>query len=222
MTSTLCAPCPESAHTRQRPSRPSPFGRRHPVLDTNVGAFSPACSRTARDALTGCSGSDSTGCSRRARVAAETSVAFMELGALVCTASSPACGRCPLRANAACMAVGGRCPRGAAGRRMARRAPSGQPELAGAPRRPPYRGSVREARGLVLAALRSSPGPVAAGTLSNWPAPTRRGAHPPWQDCSPTACCWRCPTGRTPCRDGTFPRRGLPPCRKPTCPAPKA
>ena len=104
-------------------------------------------------------------------------------------------------ANAACMAVGGSGPRGAAGRRMARRArpvSRGLGQHRGAPRteapceKPGASCSPRCAAHLA----RSPPG------RCRWPAPTRRDGHPPWRGCSPTGCCKHCPTGRTRFRDG--------------------
>jgi len=154
------------------------FRRRQPVLDTNVARL---LTRLFAD---GTRASDGLLRQRLDRmlptepaVAAAASVAFMELGALVCTARSPACGRCPLCSQ--CRLHGSRGFGSEGSSRPPNRAsrPSGQPGLGAAPRRPPYRGSVREARGLVLAALRSSPGPVAAGTLSlACPDATRRAS----------------------------------------------
>jgi A/G-specific adenine glycosylase len=78
--------------------------------------------------------------------AARWSVAIMELGALVCTASRPACASCP---------VAGLC-----GWRQAGSPPA--PRRRGAPA---YSGSDRECRGRLLAALRAASGPVPAVTL---------------------------------------------------------
>ena len=76
------------------------FGQRHAVLDTNVrrvlarllsgAAFPPRTLSAAETRL-----AESLLPSRPA-LAARWAVAVMELGALVCTPSSPACARCPL------------------------------------------------------------------------------------------------------------------------------
>lgn len=78
------------------------------------------------------------------------SVAAMELGAQLCTATNPACDRCP---------VAGGC------RWLARGRPAGGPG-----RRPqPYAGTDRQARGALLAALRQADHPLAHSTvLAHW------------------------------------------------------
>ncbi len=80
------------------------------------------------------------------RVAATFSVAVMELGALVCTATNPSCERCP---------VTGTC--------RWRRAGS----VAGVAKRPvqAWHGTDRQVRGRMMAALRDSAGPVAERDL---------------------------------------------------------
>lgn len=87
-----------------------------------------------------------------AELAARWSVAVMELGALVCTARSPSCDRCPL--SDAC-------------RWRAR----GCPMYAGRPRRSQgYDGTDRQCRGAILALLRESDGPVAEADVGQtWP-----------------------------------------------------
>ena len=89
--------------------------------------------------------------------AAVGSVALMELGALVCTARTPRCERCPIAA---------RC------RWLAR----GRPELDVAVRRPQgYAGTDRQVRGRLLAVLRDADGPVAADLLAQvWDEPVQR------------------------------------------------
>jgi A/G-specific adenine glycosylase len=116
------------------------FGQRHAVLDTNVrrvlarlvvGQPTPAAApsvaetRLAESLLPA-----------EPAVAARWSVAVMELGALVCTAASPQCGRCPVSAGArapdpALRRHGPAVPRPPA-RSAARIRPSGKP---GRPRR---------------------------------------------------------------------------------------
>jgi A/G-specific adenine glycosylase len=137
------------------------FGQRHAVLDTNVrrvlarlvrgeelpprGA-SAAEVRLAESLLPASPGR-----------AARWSVAVMELGALVCTATRPDCASCP---------VARRCAWRRAGR------PAG-------PRRPGqarYQGSDRECRGRLLGVLREAAGPVPAGRIAAaWPDAEQRG-----------------------------------------------
>src|SRR5262249_56005116 len=78
------------------------FGQRHPVLDTNVrrvlarmanGRQWPTRSTMAAEVALARSLLPA-----RPRVAARWSVAVMELGALVCTATRPRCGACPVAA----------------------------------------------------------------------------------------------------------------------------
>ncbi|HEX7744089.1 MAG TPA: A/G-specific adenine glycosylase [Micromonosporaceae bacterium] len=122
------------------------FGQRQPVVDTNVR-------RLVARAVTGAP--DAGPATRPADLAAtaellpeapaeavRASVAFMELGALICTARAPKCGGCPLATCCAWRASGG----------------SG---LSGPTRRPQrYTGTDRQVRGLLLGVLRDAPGPV--------------------------------------------------------------
>ncbi len=79
--------------------------------------------------------------------AAVWSVATMELGALVCTASSPSCQACPVAAQCTWVALG-------------------RPAYDG-PARPVQRfaGTDRQVRGLLMAVLREAHGPVAKPAL---------------------------------------------------------
>jgi A/G-specific adenine glycosylase len=92
-----------------------------------------------------------------AEEAATASVAFMELGALVCTARAPSCEACP---------VAGRCAWLARGR----------PALATPVKRPQaYAGTDRQVRGRLLAVLRDADGPVEAQVLAQvWDEPVQR------------------------------------------------
>jgi A/G-specific adenine glycosylase len=122
------------------------FGRRHVVLDTNVrrvlgraltGTQYPAKAVTPTDRALGASVLPDD-----ARRASRWAVATMELGALVCTARSPACQRCPVRDRCAW--------------RLA-----GYPDHDGPPRRgQTYAGTDRQCRGRLLAVLRDSHDPV--------------------------------------------------------------
>ena len=126
------------------------FGQRHAVLDTNVrrvlarlvvGQPTPAAApsvaetRLAESLLPA-----------EPAVAARWSVAVMELGALVCTAASPQCGRCPVARDCAWLAAGR--PPQAPGRRTQR-----------------YDGTDRQCRGRLLAVLRESGPPVSRADL---------------------------------------------------------
>ncbi len=137
------------------------FGRRHVVLDTNVrrvlaravgGVEFPAASvtRAERDLATGLvPGDDAT--------AATWAVAVMELGALVCTANSPSCPRCPLA---------GRCAWRAAG----------HPAYDGPARTvQTYAGTDRQCRGRLLGLVRDTDGAVAQHRLdATWEDPVQR------------------------------------------------
>jgi A/G-specific adenine glycosylase len=134
------------------------YGRRAVVLDTNVrrvharllgGAeFEPAAAptRAERDRAEALLPADPA-------AAAQVSIAVMELGAVVCTARSPACGRCPVAGDCRWLAAG-------------------QPAWSGPPRRgQSYAGTDRQARGALLAVLRTAPGPVTRAALeASWPA----------------------------------------------------
>jgi A/G-specific adenine glycosylase len=136
------------------------FGQRHAVLDTNVrrvlgrlvrGEDLPTRStsvaevRLAESLLPGAPGR-----------AAAWSVAVMELGALVCTATRPDCGRCPVA------------------RRCAWRY-AGSPPAPVRPAAQRYAGTDRECRGRLLAVLRDSAGAVPAARLDAvWPDPAQR------------------------------------------------
>jgi A/G-specific adenine glycosylase len=117
------------------------FGQRHPVVDTNVrrliaravhGVEDKAIPLAAVEALLPVAAPD----------AARASVAFMELGAVVCTARSPHCTKCPISAECAWKALGA--------------PPPAQPY-----RRPQtYAGTDRQVRGLLLGVLREATEPV--------------------------------------------------------------
>ncbi len=126
------------------------YGRRHPVLDTNVrrvltrlvlGDFLPRPALTVAEVRLAESLLPVDG-----RLAARWSVGVMELGALVCTAARPRCHDCPVRAQCAWLS-------------------QGQP--AATSRRPTarYEGSDRQSRGRLLAVLRAASGPVPAAAL---------------------------------------------------------
>lgn len=122
------------------------YAQRHPVLDTNVrrvlsrlisgNQYPPASQSIAEQAL-----ATSLLPPEQDRRAATWSVALMELGALVCTATNPTCDTCPVAASCTWLRAG---------------RPPGQPS-----RRPqPYEGSDRQLRGRLLAVLRQAAHPV--------------------------------------------------------------
>lgn len=132
------------------------FGKRSLVLDTNVRrvvaravtgqAAAPAHITAAERAL-----ADAIWPTEDAG-SARWSAAVMELGALVCTARTPSCDRCPV-ADACAWVAGGR-PAAATPAR----------------RQPTYEGSDRQARGRLLEALRAADRPLTARALATcWP-----------------------------------------------------
>ncbi|MGD8214788.1 A/G-specific adenine glycosylase [Aestuariimicrobium sp. Y1814] len=114
------------------------FGRRTPVVDTNV--------RRVLARLELPEGEQSPGVADRQRAldwlpedaatAARWAAASMELGALVCTARSPDCGSCPVRDDCAWLAAG-------------------RPESSAPRRTQTWEGTDRQCRGVLLAALRA-------------------------------------------------------------------
>jgi A/G-specific adenine glycosylase len=127
------------------------FGQRHAVLDTNVrrvlarlvsGTGQPRPAQSAAELALAESLLPVDGAE-----AARWSVGVMELGALVCTASRPACASCPLASQCAWLLRG--CPVPAI------------PARASAA----YNGSDRQCRGRLLAVLREASGPVPQDAL---------------------------------------------------------
>jgi A/G-specific adenine glycosylase len=136
------------------------FGRRHPVLDTNVrrvltrlgtgqqfpGAQPSAAEYRFAESLLP---ADAT-------VAARWSVAVMELGALTCTAARPQCADCPVAAACAWLEAGQ--PLSTAKRPVQR-----------------YEGTDRQCRGRLLAVLRDSTAPVQLSHFdASWPNTIQR------------------------------------------------
>jgi A/G-specific adenine glycosylase len=137
------------------------FGRRQVVLDTNVrrvlgrvrgGEEFPAASvtRAERDRAAGVLPDDEP-------TAATWSVAVMELGAVVCTASSPRCADCPVTDLCAWRATG-------------------YPAYDGPPRRgQTYDGTDRQCRGRILALARDAHEPVHVSRIEAvWPSVEQR------------------------------------------------
>lgn len=127
------------------------FGRRVPVVDTNVrrvvaravrgdGGAGPVAPRRDLAAVEALLPADPAS-------AAQLSAALMELGALICVAGAPRCADCPLRSECAW-----------------RRA--GSPPYAGPTVRPQrFTGTDRQVRGLLLSVLRKDLEPVAKSRL---------------------------------------------------------
>jgi A/G-specific adenine glycosylase len=138
------------------------FGQRHPVVDTNVrrlvsravsGRADPGPATTAADLLL----VESLLPAGPAR-AARASIAFMELGALVCTAREPSCAGCPLRRRCAWYLAGRPAPAVPTPRRVQK-----------------YEGTDRQARGALLALCRARPGGVDRSALEGaWPEAAQR------------------------------------------------
>ncbi|WP_251857817.1 A/G-specific adenine glycosylase [Herbiconiux sp. L3-i23] len=129
------------------------YGRRHPVVDTNVrrvlaravaGQAEPGPPSTRRDLE-----AMAIHLPDELDDARSFNAGTMELGAIVCTARSPRCGECPLKE--VCVW------------RLA-----GYPDYTGVRRAPQkqYEGSDRQARGAVLALLRESASPLAADAFA--------------------------------------------------------
>ncbi|MGI8695809.1 MAG: A/G-specific adenine glycosylase [Mycobacteriales bacterium] len=137
------------------------FGQRVPVVDTNVrrvlaravhGTALPGASTTARDlddALELLPAEPDR--------AAHASVAFMEIGAVVCASAAPRCPACPLRDRCAWLAAG-------------------SPAYDGPVRRPQrFAGTDRQVRGLLLDVLRGIDAPVSKAALDIvWADPVQR------------------------------------------------
>ncbi|MDQ3628092.1 MAG: A/G-specific adenine glycosylase [Actinomycetota bacterium] len=136
------------------------FGARHAVLDTNVrrvlarhlgGRAQPPTGVRVDERLLA-----ETLLPHEPSVAARWAVAVMELGALVCTAASPRCTRCPVAADCAW--------------RLA-----GSPAADQAARRQAWAGTDRQCRGRLMAVLRAAELPVPRAALEEaWSEPVQR------------------------------------------------
>ncbi len=134
------------------------YGRAVPVLDTNVRRVlarvvrgraqpSPHLTRAERETARALLPPDG---------APTWSIAVMELGALVCTASSPRCSACPVSEHCAWLAAG-------------------RPPAATSRRPQAFAGTDRQVRGLLLAMVRDAPDTVARTRLDTvWPDDRQR------------------------------------------------
>ncbi|MEO7005705.1 MAG: A/G-specific adenine glycosylase [Terrimesophilobacter sp.] len=138
------------------------YGKRHPVVDTNIrrvlaravsGQAQPQPPSTARDlaAMDALLPQD-------ALAAQRFNAGMMELGALICTSSSPRCDDCPIAGLCAWRQAG--YPRNTGARRTVQKR---------------YEGSDRQVRGLILHELRAADGAVASARLRVlWPDAAQR------------------------------------------------
>ncbi|MFI6074988.1 A/G-specific adenine glycosylase [Actinoplanes sp. NPDC051343] len=122
------------------------FGQRHPVVDTNVRRVVSRAVEGKPDAGPATTTADLVAVEELlpadVKRAARAGIAFMEIGAVLCTARAPRCAHCPFEAVCAW-----------------RR--SGSPALGGPSRKPQrYAGTDRQVRGLLLEVLRHATGPV--------------------------------------------------------------
>ncbi|MBF9132698.1 A/G-specific adenine glycosylase [Plantactinospora sp. S1510] len=127
------------------------YGQRHPVVDTNVRRLVARAVAGEPDAGPATRPADLVATEAllpaQPGTAARASAAFMELGALVCTARSPRCVDCPLATRCAWRASGRSAPSG----------PTRRPQR--------YAGTDRQVRGKLLAVLRETTGPVPRARL---------------------------------------------------------
>jgi len=126
------------------------YGQRAVVLDTNVRrVLARLISGTERPpaSLTNSERELATSLlPRSSKSAAEWSVAVMELGALVCTATKPVCSACPVRTDCVWRAAD-------------------YPASTVAPRRQAWHGTDRQCRGRLMSVLRESSGAVPGALL---------------------------------------------------------
>jgi A/G-specific adenine glycosylase len=122
------------------------YGQRHPVVDTNVRRVVARVVEGKPDAGPSTTPADLIAMAELlpedAATAARASIAFMELGAIVCTARSPRCTVCPFETVCGWHLSGLPAPVG----------PSRKPQR--------YAGTDRQVRGLLLEVLRQATGPV--------------------------------------------------------------
>jgi A/G-specific adenine glycosylase len=133
------------------------YGLPSVVLDTNVRRVIAGGRRPGQPRPPGrrCGASSAAALSDHGQ-SALWSAAVMELGALVCTASRPACSSCPIAQPCAWRLSG---------------YPAGPPPR----RQAPYAGSDRQVRGLIMAAVRSSRSSVPRSVVeATWPVADQR------------------------------------------------
>jgi len=139
------------------------YRRRHAVVDTNVRRVVARFVAGEPDAGTATTTADLRAAAALLPpdplVAAEHSVALMELGATICTARKADCGVCPLRDRCRFKASGAVLPEGPSRKRQR------------------YHGTTRYVRGQIMAVLRESTGAVPRVVIDGvWHEPARREA----------------------------------------------
>jgi len=140
------------------------FGQRHPVVDTNVRRLVARAVAGQPDGGMATTPADLDATEALLPTepdrAAVASAAFMELGAVCCTARSPECARCPLAALCRWRTAAGGSP----------------PRASGPSRRPQgYAGTDRQVRGLIMAVVREAPAEVPVTVLDAvWPDAEQR------------------------------------------------
>jgi A/G-specific adenine glycosylase len=122
------------------------YGQRHAVVDTNVRRLLARAVHGVEDGAVSLAAVEELLPSPD-ELAARASAAMMELGAVVCTARTPACRDCPLATDCRWRALGAPAPD----------KPYRRPQS--------YAGTDRQVRGLLLAAVREAAEPVAKATL---------------------------------------------------------
>jgi len=137
------------------------YGQRHPVVDTNVRRVIARAVAGAPDAGANTTAADLTAVGELLPIeparAARASIAFMELGAVVCTARSPRCPECPFQ-NVCAWRLAGAVPLDGPSRK-----------------RQTYAGTDRQVRGLLLEVLRHATAPVGRDRLDLvWSDATQR------------------------------------------------
>lgn len=139
------------------------YGKRHPVVDTNVRRVLARAIDGQGDAGPASNTRDLAAMAAQLPVGDEDARVFnaaaMELGAIICTARAPRCEVCPIAAQCAWRSAGYPAYQGT------RRAVQKK-----------YEGSDRQVRGLILAALRDRSGAIPGTMIDDlWPDAQQRG-----------------------------------------------
>jgi A/G-specific adenine glycosylase len=139
------------------------YGKRHPVVDTNVRRVLARAIDGQGDAGPASNTRDLAAMAAQLPVGDEDARVFnaaaMELGAIICTARAPRCEVCPIAAQCAWRSAGYPAYQGT------RRAVQKK-----------YEGSDRQVRGLILAALRDRSGAIPGTMIDDlWPDAQKRG-----------------------------------------------
>jgi len=122
------------------------YGQRHAVVDTNVRRLLARALHGVEDGVVSLAAVEDL-LPLPDALAAKASAAMMEVGAVICTARTPACADCPLATDCKWRALGAPLPD----------KPYRRPQS--------YAGTDRQVRGLLLAAVREAAGPVPKARL---------------------------------------------------------